>query len=149
MRGLTFSSGQARRARRDHGLVAGDDAVRRWRGRRGAAATAGGLALVVAAGVATATFASARSPAAPVPAAPVPAAQAAGSAGPPGPPAPGAVGHARARRDGRQRRGPHPGVVLRAAGRQQPMPTLSPHIAGAWQVEGDTAVFTPASGYLQ
>ena len=30
-----------------------------------------------------------------------------------------------------------------------PMPTLSPHIAGSWQVEGDTAVFTPASGYLQ
>ena len=30
-----------------------------------------------------------------------------------------------------------------------PMPTLSPHIAGSWQVEGDTAVFTPASGYFQ
>ena len=30
-----------------------------------------------------------------------------------------------------------------------PMPTLSPHIAGRWQVEGDTAVFTPASGYFQ
>ena len=29
-----------------------------------------------------------------------------------------------------------------------PMPTLWPHIAGSWQVEGDTAVFTPASGYL-
>ena len=30
-----------------------------------------------------------------------------------------------------------------------PMPILSPHIAGRWQVEGDTAVFTPASGYFQ
>ena len=30
-----------------------------------------------------------------------------------------------------------------------PMPALSPHIAGSWQVEGDTAVFTPASGYFQ
>ena len=29
------------------------------------------------------------------------------------------------------------------------MPTLWPHIAGRWQVEGDTAVFTPASGYFQ
>ena len=30
-----------------------------------------------------------------------------------------------------------------------PMPALSPHIAGRWQAEGDTAVFTPASGYFQ
>jgi peptidoglycan hydrolase-like protein with peptidoglycan-binding domain len=30
-----------------------------------------------------------------------------------------------------------------------PMPTLSPHITGSWQVEGDTAVFTPAIGYSQ
>ena len=30
-----------------------------------------------------------------------------------------------------------------------PMPTLSPHITGSWQVEGDTAVFTPAVGYSQ
>jgi peptidoglycan hydrolase-like protein with peptidoglycan-binding domain len=30
-----------------------------------------------------------------------------------------------------------------------PMPTLSPHISGSWQVEGDTAVFTPAVGYFQ
>jgi Big-like domain-containing protein len=30
-----------------------------------------------------------------------------------------------------------------------PMPTLSPYIAGRWQVEGDIAVFTPASGYFQ
>ena len=30
-----------------------------------------------------------------------------------------------------------------------PMPRLSPHIAGSWQVEGDTAVFTPAIGYFE
>ena len=30
-----------------------------------------------------------------------------------------------------------------------PMPALSPYITGSWQVEGDTAVFTPASGYFQ
>ena len=30
-----------------------------------------------------------------------------------------------------------------------PMPALSPPIAGSWQVEGNTAVFTPASGYFQ
>jgi peptidoglycan hydrolase-like protein with peptidoglycan-binding domain len=30
-----------------------------------------------------------------------------------------------------------------------PMPQLSPHIAGTWQVEGDTAIFTPATGYFQ
>jgi peptidoglycan hydrolase-like protein with peptidoglycan-binding domain len=30
-----------------------------------------------------------------------------------------------------------------------PMPTLSPHITGHWQVEGDTAVFTPAAGFAE
>jgi len=30
-----------------------------------------------------------------------------------------------------------------------PMPTLSPRITGVWQVEGDTAVFTPAVGFLE
>jgi hypothetical protein len=30
-----------------------------------------------------------------------------------------------------------------------PMPTLSPHITGSWQVDGDDAVFTPGDGYLQ
>ena len=30
-----------------------------------------------------------------------------------------------------------------------PMPQLSPQIAGSWQIEGDTAVFTPAAGYSQ
>ena len=30
-----------------------------------------------------------------------------------------------------------------------PMPTLSPQVTGSWQVEGDTAVFTPTVGYFQ
>jgi hypothetical protein len=30
-----------------------------------------------------------------------------------------------------------------------PMPQLSPSIAGKWQVQGDSAVFTPAAGYFQ
>jgi lipoprotein-anchoring transpeptidase ErfK/SrfK len=30
-----------------------------------------------------------------------------------------------------------------------PMPQLSPHISGSWQVQGDTAVFTPAVGYFE
>jgi len=30
-----------------------------------------------------------------------------------------------------------------------PMPTLSPSIAGKWTVQGDSAVFTPAVGYLE
>jgi len=31
---------------------------------------------------------------------------------------------------------------------QTPLPTLSPSIEGSWQVSGDTATFTPATGYL-
>jgi hypothetical protein len=31
---------------------------------------------------------------------------------------------------------------------QTPLPTLSPSIKGSWQVSGDTATFTPATGYL-
>ena len=30
---------------------------------------------------------------------------------------------------------------------QTPLPTLSPKIAGSWQVAGDTAIFTPSYGY--
>ena len=30
---------------------------------------------------------------------------------------------------------------------QTPLPTLSPSVAGSWQVSGDTATFTPTSGY--
>jgi peptidoglycan hydrolase-like protein with peptidoglycan-binding domain len=31
---------------------------------------------------------------------------------------------------------------------QTPLPTLSPSVKGSWQVSGDTATFTPATGYL-
>ncbi len=31
---------------------------------------------------------------------------------------------------------------------QTPLPTLSPSVAGSWQVSGDTATFTPRSGYV-
>jgi hypothetical protein len=31
---------------------------------------------------------------------------------------------------------------------QTPLPTLSPSVAGSWQVSGDTATFTPKSGYV-
>jgi hypothetical protein len=31
---------------------------------------------------------------------------------------------------------------------QTPLPTLSPSVAGSWQVSGDTATFTPESGYV-
>ena len=31
---------------------------------------------------------------------------------------------------------------------QTPLPTLSPNIAGSWQVAGDTATFTPSYGFL-
>ena len=31
---------------------------------------------------------------------------------------------------------------------QTPLPVLTPKIAGSWQVSGDTAIFTPSSGYL-
>ena len=31
---------------------------------------------------------------------------------------------------------------------QTPLPTLSPSIKGSWQVSGDTATFTPATGFM-
>jgi peptidoglycan hydrolase-like protein with peptidoglycan-binding domain len=31
---------------------------------------------------------------------------------------------------------------------ETPLPTLSPSVAGSWQVSGDTATFTPKSGYV-
>ena len=102
--------------------------------------------MVLVAGVAIVTFASPGSHAAPVPAAR--AAAAARQDRPAGPlqvrsvtPAAGAKGV----------NGAAPIRVQFAAplAASTPMPTLSPHITGSWQVEGDTAVFTPASGYFQ
>ncbi len=108
--------------------------------------TAGGAAMVFVAGVAIMTFAPPGSHAAPVPAAQAAVADRPGR--PAGPlrvlsvaPAAGAKGV----------NGAAPIRVQFSAplAADTPMPALSPHIAGSWQVEGDTAVFTPASGYFQ
>ena len=108
--------------------------------------TAGGAAMVLAAGVAIVTFASPGSHAAPVSA--TQAAAAARPDRPAGPlqvlsvtPAAGAMGV----------NGAAPIHVQFSAplAANTSMPTLSPQIAGSWQVEGDTAVFTPVSGYFQ
>ena len=118
----------------------------RLKGRRGAVLTAGSAAMVLAAGIAIVTVASPGSHAAPVS-----AAQAAAAAHRDQPadalqvlsatPAAGAKGV----------NGAAPIRVQFSAplAASTPMPTLSPHIAGSWQVEGDTAVFTPAVGYFQ
>jgi peptidoglycan hydrolase-like protein with peptidoglycan-binding domain len=118
----------------------------RWRGRRGAALTAGGAAMVLAASAMIVTFASPGSHAAPVPAARARATARPGR--PAGPlrvlsvtPAAGAEGV----------NGAAPIRVRFSAplAASTPMPVLWPRIAGSWQAEGDTAVFTPAVGYFQ
>ncbi len=100
--------------------------------------------MVLAAGVVTATLASASGHAAPVRAAPA-AAQQARSA------APLRVLSVTPAAGAKDVNGAAPVRVRFSAplAASTPMPTLSPHIAGRWQVEGDTAVFTPASGYFQ
>jgi peptidoglycan hydrolase-like protein with peptidoglycan-binding domain len=111
--------------------------------RRGAALTASSAAMVLAAGVAIVAFASPGSHAAPVtdaarstviqPAVPLQVLSVTPAAG-----AHGVNGAAPIR------------VQFSAPlAASTPMPQLSPHIAGNWQVEGDTAVFTPAAGYFQ
>jgi peptidoglycan hydrolase-like protein with peptidoglycan-binding domain len=113
---------------------------------RGAALTAGSAALVLAAGVAIVAFGSPGSHAAPVT-----AAERSSVAAPRQPavplrvlsvtPAPGAHGV----------NGAAPIRVQFSAplAANTPMPQLSPQIAGDWQVQGDTAVFTPAVGYFE
>ena len=118
----------------------------RLKGRRGAALTAGSAAMVLVAGVAIVTVGSPGSHAAPVS-----AAQAAAATQHDQPadalqvlsvtPAAGAKGV-----DGADPIRVQFSAPLAAS---TPMPTLSPHITGSWQVEGDTAVFTPAAGYFQ
>ncbi len=125
------------------GATASKPSRPRWK-RRGAALIASGAAMVLVAGVAIVTFASEGSHAAPVSA----AQSAAQQDRPAGPlqvlsvtPAAGAKGV----------NGAAPIRVQFSAplAASTPMPTLSPHIAGRWQIDGDTAIFTPASGYLQ
>ena len=118
----------------------------RWTGRRGVTLTASGAAMVLMAGVGIVAFASPGSHAAPAS-----AAQASTAAKQDAPavglqvlsvtPAAGAKGV----------NGAAPIKVQFSSplAANTPMPQLSPHITGSWQVEGDTAVFTPAVGYFQ
>ena len=118
----------------------------RLKGRRGAALTAGSAAMVLVAGIAIVIVGSPGSHAAPVSAAQV---AAAAQRDQPADalqvlsvtPAAGAKGV----------NGAAPIRVQFSAplAANTPMPALSPRIAGSWQVEGDTAVFTPAVGYFQ
>ena len=114
--------------------------------RRGAALTATSAAMVLVAGVAVVTLGTPGSHAAP--ATPAQAAAAAKQDAPAVPldvlsvtPAKGAKGV----------NGAAPITVQFDAplAADTPMPQLSPHITGRWQVEGDTAVFTPAVGYFE
>jgi peptidoglycan hydrolase-like protein with peptidoglycan-binding domain len=118
----------------------------RWKGRRAVALTASGAGMVLVAGIAIVAFASPGSHAAP--ASPAQAAAAAKQDQPADAlsvltvtPAAGAKGV-----DGANPIRVQFDAPLAA---NTPMPTLSPHITGSWQVEGDTAVFTPAVGYYQ
>ena len=84
-------------------------------------------------------------------AAPVPAAEAVAAARPDRPAGPLQVLSVTPAADAKGVNGAAP-IRVRFSARlaaNTPMPALSPHIAGSWQVEGDTAVFTPASGYFQ
>jgi peptidoglycan hydrolase-like protein with peptidoglycan-binding domain len=133
--------------RKQQPMLAGDGtAAAKPKGRRGAALTASGAAMVLLAGVGVVAFASPGSHAAPVT-----SAQAAVAAKQDAPavalsvlsvtPASGAKGV----------NGAAP-IKVRfdsPLAANSPMPRLSPHISGKWQVEGDTAVFTPSVGYFQ
>jgi peptidoglycan hydrolase-like protein with peptidoglycan-binding domain len=130
----------------DDGTTSAKPSGSRRKGRRGAALTASGAVMVLVAGVVIVAAASPGSHAAPVS-----AAQAAAAAKQDQPavplevlsvtPAPGAKGV----------NGAAPIKVQFSAplAANTPMPTLSPHITGGWQVAGDTAVFTPAAGYFE
>ena len=128
------------------GTTAAKPSGSRWKGQRGLALTAGGAAMVLVAGIAVVAFDSPGSHAAPAtPAQAAAAAQRDAQADPVQvlsmTPAAGAKGINGAAPIKIQFNAP-----LAA---NTPMPTLSPHITGSWQVEGDTAVFTPAVGWYQ
>ena len=128
------------------GTTAAKPGGSRLKGRRGLALTATSAAMVLAAGVAVVAFDSPGSHAAPV--TPAQAAAVAKQDAPAVPlnmlsvtPSAGAKGV----------NGAVPIKVQFSAplAANTPMPQLSPHITGSWQVEGDTAVFTPAVGYFE
>jgi peptidoglycan hydrolase-like protein with peptidoglycan-binding domain len=118
---------------------------RRWR-RRGTALTASGAAMVLLAGVGVAVFASPGSHAAPVS-----SAQQAAETRHDKPADPIQVLSVSPATGAKNVNGTDPIRVQFSAplAANTPMPTLSPHITGSWQVEGDTAVFTPAVGFLE
>jgi hypothetical protein len=130
----------------DDGTTAAKPSGSRLTGRRGLALTASGAAMVLGAGVAIVAFASPGSHAAPVS-----AAQAATAAKQDQPAVPLQVLSVTPASGAKGINGADPVKVQFSAplAANTPMPTLSPHIAGTWQVEGDTAVFTPAVGYFE
>jgi lipoprotein-anchoring transpeptidase ErfK/SrfK len=128
------------------GTTAAKPGGSRRKARRGVVLTASGAAMVLAAGVAVVAFASPGSHAAPVS-----AAQAAAADKQDQPATPLQVLSVTPAAGAKAVDGADPIRVQFSAplAANTPMPTLSPHITGSWQVEGDTAVFTPAVGYFQ
>jgi L,D-transpeptidase catalytic domain/Bacterial Ig-like domain len=128
------------------GTAAAKPGGSRLKGRRGLALTATSAAMVLAAGVGVVAFASPGSHAAPV----TPA-QAAAAAKQDAPAAPLNMLSATPSAGAKGVNGALPIKVQFSAplAANTPMPQLSPHITGSWQVEGDTAVFTPAVGYFE
>jgi peptidoglycan hydrolase-like protein with peptidoglycan-binding domain len=118
----------------------------RLKGRRGVALTATGAAMVLVAGIAIVAFDSPGSHAASVS-----PAQAAAAAHHDQPAVALQVLSVTPAAGAKNVNGAAPIRVQFSAplAANTPMPTLSPHITGSWQVEGDTAVFTPAVGYFQ
>jgi len=116
-----------------------------WKG-RGAALTASGAAMVLLAGVGVAVFASPGSHAAPVT-----SAQQAAAARHDQPADPISVLSLSPAAGSKNANGTDPIRVQFSAplAANTPMPTLTPHITGSWQVDGDTAVFTPAIGFME
>ena len=128
------------------GTTAAKPSGSRWKGRRGLALTAGGAAMVLVAGITVVAFDSPGSHAAPAT-----AAQAAAAAQRDAPADPVQVLSVTPAAGAKGVNGAAPIKIQFNAplAANTPMPTLSPHITGSWQVEGDTAVFTPAVGWYQ
>ena len=127
------------------GTPAADQRGPRLRGRRSAALTASAAVVVLVAGVAVVTVASPGSRAAAVA-----ASQAAAMIQQNQPAGPLQVLSVTPAAGAKDVNGAAPIRVQFSAplAASSPMPAISPHITGRWQVEGDTAVFTPASGYF-
>jgi peptidoglycan hydrolase-like protein with peptidoglycan-binding domain len=118
----------------------------RLKGRRSAALTASSAAMVLVAGLAVVACGSPGSHAAPTS-----AARTAAAANPDAPAVPLQVLSVTPAAGAKNVNGAAPIRVRFNAplAADTPMPALAPHITGSWQVQGDTAVFTPAVGYFQ